>query len=346
MSRPKTINFLDLPYEMHALIFKCTFLSDAKALACTCQKMSSTYREMNNHLTDKISFNSERDDFKKCSHITNLKEFILDYFPSDTTYNECIEFCLRQKRIEKIKLYGLIYDGPSPCKIFNYPALKHLKELELEFITAPSETEDYLLPFIQNTTTLRKLSLRNSILQKETMEQISRNENLGIVKFQNVFIFNIIHFRIMLSNLRRIRKFTYFYFRFTRLMNMVRTVEAIFDIFPSLPLLQDLKITVWQELNLPNLHATVTHKRQYHTFVLTKGNAASFFRAIIPLVNSFRLHDFELFYFNKFPTLTELENATIKYNITDDETQIVKFYDYTTEKPGTQRDFFSSLLTE
>lgn len=331
---------------MHALIFKYTFLNDAKALACTCQKMSSTYREVNKHLTDKISFNSKRDDFKKCSHLTNLKEFILDYFPSDTTYNECIEFCLRQKRIEKIKIYGLVHDGPSPCKSFNYPALEYLSELDVEFLTAPSDTEDYLLPFIQHTTTLRKLTLQNSVLQKETMEQLSRNENLGIVKLQNVFIFDIIHFRLMLSNLKQMRKFLYFYFQFTRLMNMVRTVEAIFDIFPSLPLLRDLKITVWQELNLPNLNSTISHTRQYHTFILTRGNAASFFRAIIPLVNSFRLYDFELFYFNKHLTVSNLENASIKYNITDDETQIVKYYNYTTENPGIQRDLFSSLLTE
>lgn len=74
-------NLWALPYEMHALIYKHASLYDAKALACTCQKMSAAYKETNQRLADKISFNSERDKFEKCAHLTDLKEIILDFFP-------------------------------------------------------------------------------------------------------------------------------------------------------------------------------------------------------------------------------------------------------------------------
>lgn len=331
MTRPKAIKFLDLPYEIHALIFKYTLLNDAKALALTCRKMYTAYNEIDKCLADKIIFNSKRDNFKTCTHLTSFKEIILDYFISDASYDECIELCLRQKRIEKIKLYGLIYDGVSPTKIFVYPAMEYLTELELKFVNTPYANEDYLLPFIQNTTTLRSLKLENIILSTETMDRLSKNENLNFIKLENVFIFDMIHFRLMLTKMKQIQTFLFFYFRFTQLMNMVHTIEAIFECLPHMKKLQEIKITVWQELNITNLHDTVTYIRQFHTFRITKGNAASFIRAVIPLINSFRLTEFELLYFNRYPYPNTFEKTSIRYNISDQETRVVKLYNFTTE---------------
>lgn len=330
MTQPKAINFLELPYEIHALIFKHTLLQDAKALARTCQKMYTTYNEINKCLADKISFNSKYDDFKKVTHLTCLKEIILDYFPSDASYDECIELCLRQKSIERIILFGLIYDGITTTRIFKYPVMKYLTELELKFLTAPYAGDDYLLPFVQNTTTLQKIKLENIILNAETMDYLAKNENMKCIKFQNVFIYDIVHFRLMLSKLKRMKTFFYFFFQFTHLTNMVKTIEAIFEYYPQMPMLRDLKISIWQDMNIRQIQETITYKRQYHTFKV-RGNAAPLFRAIIPLVNPFILTEFELFYFNKYFGLDEFKRASMKYNITDEETQIIKLHEYTTE---------------
>lgn len=331
MVRPKAIKFLDLPYELHALIFKHTLLNDAKALALTCRKMYTTYNEIDKCLADKIIFNSKRDNFRTCTHLTSFKKITLDYFISDASYDECIELCLRQKRIEKIKIYGLIYDNITPSKIFVYPAMEYLTELELKFVNIPYANEDYLLPFIQNTTTLRSLKLENIILNTETMDHLSKNENLNYIKLENVFIFDMIHFRLMLSKMKQMQTFLFFYFRFTQLMNMVHTIEAIFECLHNMTKLKELKITVWQELNIANLHTTVTYARQYHTFRIKKGNASSFIRAIVPLINSFRLTEFELLYFNRYPQSRVFEKTSMRYNISDQETQVVKLYNFTTE---------------
>lgn len=331
MTQPKAIKFLDLPYEIHALIFRHTLLQDAKALARTCPKMYTTYNAINTCLADKISFNSKRDSLKKVAHLTSLKEIILDYFPSDANYDECIELCLRQQSIERIILYGLIYDGITTNRIFKYPVMEHLTELEIKFLTVPYTGEDYLLPFVQNTTTLHKIKLENIILNAETMDYLAKNENMKSFKLQNVFIFNMVHFRLMLSKMKKLKTFFFFFFQFTQLMNMVKTIEAIFEYIPQMPILRDLKITLWQDLNIAHINETVSYRRQYHTFKMTRGNAASLFRAIIPLINSFRLTDFEIFYFNKYIGVNEFERASMKYNISDEETQTIKLYEYTTE---------------
>lgn len=112
---------------------------------------------------------------------------------------------------------------------------------------------------------------------------------------------------------------------------MVKTIEAIFEYYPQMPMLRDLKISIWQDMNIRRIQETITYKRQYHTFKVTRGNAAPLFRAIIPLVNPFILTEFELFYFNKYFGLDEFERASMKYNITDGDTQIIKLHEYTTE---------------
>lgn len=328
----KQSKLLGLPYEIRTMIFKRLLLRDVKSLALTNESMLDTYVNMNQHMSDKISFKSSTDRFKQCFHLKNFKEITLDFFATNITYDDCISFCMKQRQIEKIKIHDITYDGISASVALHKSInLKNLTVLEIDFLIEPRDDADYLLPFVQSTTALRKLTYKNGILNKESMKQISRNVELKSIRLQNVFIFNVLSLKEMLCYMRNLRTFHYFYFHFTRLMTMVRTLEALFDMTSHMPCLTDFKISVWQELNLPFLNQTNLFTRQYQAFKLVQGNASPFFRAIIPLVNSFRLSDFELLYLNESFPSTEREKATIKYTITDNESRTLKFYNYTTE---------------
>lgn len=331
-SSEKESKLLDLPYEIRTAIYKKLLLRDVRSLALTNKRMLATYVDMNRHISDKISFNSATDHFKQCSHIRCLKEITLDFFATNISYEDCINFCMKQKQIEKIKIYDITYEGiKTSVAIHRHINLKNLTVLEIDFLIEPRDDTDYLLPFIQCTTALRKLIYKNGVLNKESMKQLSKNVDLKYIKLQNVFIFNVLSFKEMLCYMRNLHTFHYFYFHFTRLMTMVRTLESLFDMTSHMPCLTDFKISVWQELNLPFLNQTNLFTRQYQAFKLAQGNASPFFRAIIPLINSFRLGEFELLYFNEAFPSNKLERATIKYTITDNESRTLKFYNYTTE---------------
>lgn len=324
--------FLELPYEIRTIIYKKLHLKDIEALALTNKDMLTTYINMDKHIGDKISFDSARDRFKQCHHLTCLKKINLDFFSSNISFNECIEFCLKQRQIEKIKIHDMVYDGLTSLIVLHQPInLEHLTVLEIDFMIEPRDDVDYLLPFVQNTTALKKLIYKNGILSKASMEQISKSKNMECMKLQNVFTFNLLSFKSMITSIKKLKTFHYFYFHFTRLMSMVRALETILDMTPYMPKLTNFKISVWQELNLPYLNQTIMFTRNYQTFKLVRGNAASFFRAIVPLINTFRLSDFELIYINESFPLNQHEKATIKYMITDIEFRTVKHYNYITE---------------
>lgn len=235
--------------------------------------------------------------------------------------------------MERIKIYGLVHVKTMQKEIYDYPTMEHLTSLTLEFLTPPHEEEDYVLPFVQKTTSLRKLCLKNSVITGDAIEYLAKNEHLKYMKLHNVLVFNIIYFRAMLRKLKKIQAIQYFYNQFTRLMLMIATLESIFEAMPEMPLLRDLKISVWQDLRLDYsyLNDSILYDQEYRSFKLARGNTMSFFKAMIPLVNSFRLEDFELTYFNENLLEPTIERASMKYNIRDDTMQIKKRYSYTTE---------------
>lgn len=331
MSQPKAIHFLDLPYEIYATIYKYAFLDDAKALACTCQKMNSVYGELNTHISDKILFNSERDNFNKCRRAINLKEIIIYYAPWKASYTQCIDFCLRQKHVEKIVIFGIIYSGSVSTNGNKYPPMKRLSELRLDFLTAARRDGNYILPFVKDIMTISKFTVKNSTLNQETMVALSNNVNMSYICFENVNVRQRLDFRIMLTKLRNIKTLTFLHLQFTRLLDVAATVEALVDVIPCMPNLNDLKISVWQELGVTHLINTEHYERTSNIFRLSRGNSIPFFRSMIPLVSSFRINDFELFYINENMPEANSERTLLKYKITDNETYNVKHYTYTTD---------------
>lgn len=331
MNQSKATHFLDFPYEIYASIFKYAFLDDARALACTCKQMNFMYRELNTHMSDKIIFNSKRDNFEKYMHVTNLKEIIMHYSPGKVNYAQCIKFCLRQKHIEKIVIIGIIYDGTSPVYECRYPTLERLTDLTLDFLTASREDGNYLLPFVKNIVTLSRLTVRNSMLNQETMVALSNNEHMSYMSLENVAVFHKLYLRNMLKKMRNIRTLSFVHLQFTRLMHVMRTVEELFDATVYMPKLKDLKVSVWQEFGSTYHRATTGYERINNTFKLSRGNSISFFRAMVPLINTFRLSEFELIYINNYMPETDFEQTLMKYKIADDETCCAKYYTYITE---------------
>lgn len=209
--------------------------------------------------------------------------------------------------------------------------MTRLSDLTLDFLSNSREDGNYVSPFVRNITTLCKVTVRNSMLNQETMRALSNNGNMKYMNLENVTVVQRFYFRNMLTKLRNIKTFIFIHLQFSCLTNIMGTVEAIIDIIPSMPELNGLKISVWQELGMSYLRHTEHYERVSNTFRLSRGNSIPFLRSLIPLVSSLRISDFELFYINDYMPETSLERTLLKYKIIDNETYNVKHYTYLTE---------------
>lgn len=330
MASNNEIGIMDLPYAIHAHIYKKLPLKAIRSMALTNKHMLHTYENINTRKMDKIAFNSKYDRFENYEMHKELKEIILDLFDTDSTYEQSIKFCLNQDLIETIKLRSIIHDNYKYANV-PYAHLEHLSHVEISLLTQNDIHTDYLQPIIECTNALKFIKYENGTLTRDSMMQITRNEKLKVLKLQNVTIHNILAFRTLLTKIKNIEVFHYGNFHFEQLMIVIKTLESIFDLAMKLPKLQDIKISAWQELNIDTIRETRLYELTFDNFHLEKGDSASFFAAILPLLNQYGVNSFEIFYVNhNYPDALQ-EKANIHYKLIDACLFTVKAYKYGTD---------------
>lgn len=321
---------MDLPYEIHANIYKKLPLTSIQSLALTNKHMLHTYENINLNYMDKISFNTLYDHFENFKTHKKLREIIMDLFQMVLTYEECIKFCFNQREMETIKIKSIIKDDFKYANI-PYAYLPNLTHVEISVLTQCENDTDYLFPIIECTTALKSIKYENGTLTRDSMMQISKNEKLKCFKLQNISIHNIPAFRMLLSKMKNIEELRYYNFHFIRLMATIKILESIFEIALDLPKLRDIKISAWQELNLDTIRETRLHKATYTNFKLEKGHSTSFFSAILPLLNQYSTNSFEIFYLNhEYPNVNK-EKSAIRYKLIDSCSFLTKAFKYGTD---------------
>lgn len=327
--QPTDKGILDLPYEIYSQIYKKLPLRGIQALSISHKRLYHTYENLNISIADKIAFNSKFDFFEDHKHLTTLKEILVDLYDLEIDFEQCLKFCFNQKEIEKIKIIGILNDNFVYANI-PFTDLTRLKEIQISIIAQNKPNIDYLLPIVECTKILEKITFENGTLSRNTMMEISKNRNIKFMKLHNVTIYDIRSFRTLLTLLPDLEEFHYYNFSFIRMLAVTRTLEAIFNIVFASPKLQHVKISAWQELNADTLRETCTYKTEHYSFNLLKGNAVSFFSAILPLMQHNHANTFEIFYSNPDYTKTEDEKASIRYKLADCCASTLKSYKYST----------------
>lgn len=327
--QPVDKGILDLPYEIYSHIYKKLPLRGIQALSISHKRLYHTYENINISIADKIAFNSKFDFFKDHKHLTTLKEVIIDLYDLEIDFENCLKFCFNQTKIERIKIIGILNDNFVYANV-PFTDLTNLKDIQISIIAQNKPNIDYLLPLVECSKILEKITFENGTLTRNTMMEISKSKNIKFMKLHNVTIYDIRAFRTLLTLLPNLEEFHYYNFSFIRMLAVVRTLEAIFNIVFSLPKIRNVKISAWQELNADTLRETCMYKTEHNNFNLLKGNAVSFFSAILPLMQHNHANSFEIFYSNPNYTQTENEKASIRYKLTDCCTSTLKTYQYST----------------
>lgn len=169
-----------------------------QALSISHKRLYHTYENLNIRSADKITFNSKFDLFEINKDMTTLKEVIIDIFDLNMDYEQWLKFCFKQPTIEKIKITGIINDDFIYANV-PFATLNKLKEVHIALIVQNKYNIDFLLPIVECSNMLEKITFENGILTRETIMEISKSKNLKSLELNNVSILNIPAFRILLT---------------------------------------------------------------------------------------------------------------------------------------------------
>lgn len=245
----------------------------------------------------------------------NIREININSFTSDIRFEECVKYTQKQKQIEKIIIADIIKE--IIYEFFPTTSYTYLTHLEITLFCYDNTPQDYIFPFLRNTSNLQTLIYSNAVLTRSSIYFLLRNENLKNISLKNVDIFDHIKIKNLLFSLKQLEKLEITYNNFKYITNKIRIIQIAFETSKKENKLKHLKIIARQEMFFRNFNDYFDYHWVTKQFKLYDGTIIAFFLLILPLIMLHNTLEIDIRYENINLPNTESEKSYIKFSIAD-----------------------------
>lgn len=321
------INIVDLPYEILVRITKNLSLQDIQSLFATNKFMRETYMNINEQISTKIQLNSNTEDINYFLGSNELRHIHINLMKTKISFENCLLYCLQQRKIERIDIYNIFGDEKIRMTI-PQNSLKYLSYLNIELMEFSPRSVDLAFPFIAQTINLKSLKYSNGTLKKNSMYELIKNKHLKELCLRNTLVDDHKTFQRFLFSCCNLRKLEIIYNKFTELPNKIKISLIAFEGIKLLPTLTNIRLRGHQEFSIERMRETLNYTRSYKFFSLQAGSIPAFFIAILPLMISHNIFEIDFSYKNDQLPITRHEEGYLRYSLSDSVDQTLTLYEH------------------